>query len=234
MEHKSSKQMILSVLGILILVVAVVGVTFAFFTYSKEGSVENSITSGTLTLNYNENVNGINISNAVPISDTKALTSTTPTDYFDFTVDYNIVGSANIKYEIDLVDRTEQSTAFLGGIKKLESKNLKVALVNTDTNTRVLEPTYLSVIEKAAASNSKDGYKTYEKIVNTSGSDRYRMFMWIAETDAEGNLVSMMDVLSETETDAEGNPVVIQKGINNQTFSVKINIQAIDIANAGE
>ena len=37
MNGNSSKQVLLSVLGIAILVVAVVGVSFAFFSYTKTG-----------------------------------------------------------------------------------------------------------------------------------------------------------------------------------------------------
>lgn len=228
MEHRSSKQVILSALGILILVIAVVGVSFAFFTYNKEGTVENSIISGTLTLNYNETANGIRLTNALPVADTQALASTVATDYFDFSIDYTIVGNANIKYEIDVIDNTAQSAAFQSGIKKMDSKNLKLAITNKDTNVRVLEPTYFSQIEKTAATNSKAGYKAYEKTVSTTGADHYRMHFWIAKTDADGKEVSMVDVLSETEKNPDGTPLVVQKGINNQTFSIKVNIQAVD------
>ena len=41
MEENGSKKVLLSVLGVAILVVAVVGVSFAFFTYSKEGEKNN-------------------------------------------------------------------------------------------------------------------------------------------------------------------------------------------------
>ena len=40
MENNNSKQMILSILGVVILVVAVVGVSFAAFSYSK-GIIKN-------------------------------------------------------------------------------------------------------------------------------------------------------------------------------------------------
>ena len=37
MENSNSKQVLLSMIGIAILIIAVVGVSFAFFTYSKTG-----------------------------------------------------------------------------------------------------------------------------------------------------------------------------------------------------
>ena len=69
MKENSSKQVLLSVLGVAILVVAVVGVSFAAFSYSKTGEKVNTITTGTITMEYTEDTNGINLTNALPMSD---------------------------------------------------------------------------------------------------------------------------------------------------------------------
>ena len=64
------KKIILSVLGILMLVLVTVGVTFALFTYTKLGTTENTVTAGTLKFLYTENTGvgrGINISEAFPV-----------------------------------------------------------------------------------------------------------------------------------------------------------------------
>ena len=45
-NSNSSKQILLSVIGVAILVVAVVGVSFAFFSYTKTGSQTNTIQTG--------------------------------------------------------------------------------------------------------------------------------------------------------------------------------------------
>lgn len=52
--ENNSKQALLSIVGIAILVIAVVGVSFAFFTYSKEGGADNVITTGSIVFSYNE------------------------------------------------------------------------------------------------------------------------------------------------------------------------------------
>ena len=52
MNENSSKQVLLSVLGIAVLVVAVVGVSFAFFTYSKTGEKNNTLTTGNIFFNF--------------------------------------------------------------------------------------------------------------------------------------------------------------------------------------
>ena len=53
-EDNNSKQVLLSVLGVAILVVAVVGVSFAAFTFSQTGQKVNTISTGTITMSYSE------------------------------------------------------------------------------------------------------------------------------------------------------------------------------------
>ena len=66
MEENSSRKVLLSVLGVAILVVAVIGVSFALYSTSSTGKV-NSISTGTITMSYTEPSNGINLTNALPI-----------------------------------------------------------------------------------------------------------------------------------------------------------------------
>ncbi len=229
MNSKSSEKIIISIFIVLGLILSVVGISFAFFAYSKEGKVENTIHSGTLILNFNEHTNGIRLQNAFPISDTDALSAIDVNSYFDFSVDYTIVGQTSLTYEVDIVDITDNSL-IQSGITKLDSKNLKIALLDNSTKNTILGPSYFSDVKKVVSGNGKEGYKLYEKVVTTTGSDQYRLYMWIPEIDASGNKVSMIDIFSQTEKNEDGSFVLLQKGISNQTFSVKINIQALDTA----
>ena len=66
------KKILLSVIGILLLILVTVGVTVALFTYTRLGTTENTITTGTLKFLYTENTgvgNGISITNAFPVTD---------------------------------------------------------------------------------------------------------------------------------------------------------------------
>ena len=87
MEDNSSKKILLTVLGVAILVVAVVGISFALFTSNDNVTVENTIKSGTVTMSFSEKTNGITLSNALPMSEADALQQLTKDgDYFDFDV----------------------------------------------------------------------------------------------------------------------------------------------------
>ena len=87
--NKKSKQILFSIFGILSLLVITIGVTYAVFTYTKEGTTDNVVTSGTLKFLYTENNtngNGISITEAEPISDTKGKELVGDNNVFDFKV----------------------------------------------------------------------------------------------------------------------------------------------------
>ena len=100
MNNNSSKQILLSVLGVAILVVAVVGVSFAAFTYTSTENKENVITTGTIDFQYDETTNVISIQNAMPMSDTDGKALKEEGQKFDFSVSADIKGDAKIKYSI--------------------------------------------------------------------------------------------------------------------------------------
>ena len=59
--ENNSKQAVLSIVGIAVLVIAVVGVSFAFFTYSKTGTTNNVITAGSIVFEFTEAQNGLSL-----------------------------------------------------------------------------------------------------------------------------------------------------------------------------
>ncbi len=137
MKENNSKQVLLSVLGVAILVVAVVGVSFAAFSYSKKGEKVNTITTGTITMSYSETTNGINLTNALPMSDGVGKALSEEEQYFDFTVSANITGTTTINYAIT-ASKEEEST--------LPDTAVKVYLTDMDgtADTQILAPTKVS------------------------------------------------------------------------------------------
>lgn len=80
MEKDNKKTLILSVIGILVLVIAVVGVSFAMYSFTGSGTKVNQITTGTLTLNFDTvdkegatEQNYFTLDGEYPTSDTTAL-----------------------------------------------------------------------------------------------------------------------------------------------------------------
>ena len=73
MNSNSSKQVVLSIVGVAILVVAIVGVSFAFFTYTRTGGQNNLINTGRLTFAFEDGASTINLTNQFPMSDANGL-----------------------------------------------------------------------------------------------------------------------------------------------------------------
>lgn len=75
MEQKNnSKQILLSVLGIVILVIVVLGISFAFFSYTKTGSSNNVVQTGEVSLAFTESAT-ISLTNQFPTLDSAAVIS---------------------------------------------------------------------------------------------------------------------------------------------------------------
>ena len=84
-----ARQILLSVIGILTLIIVTVGVTYAVFSYTKLGTIDNVISTGTLKFLYTENSgngSGIAIRDALPVSDDIGKSYTKDGYVFDFKV----------------------------------------------------------------------------------------------------------------------------------------------------
>ena len=100
-QSNSSKQVLLAVVGVAILVVAIVGVSFAFFNYTRTGS-ENSITTG--QINFSTEQSMIEVSNLFPI-DASTITKDTTANVARtvVTINGNTTYANGIHYEVTAV-----------------------------------------------------------------------------------------------------------------------------------
>ena len=179
MKDNNSKQVLLSVLGVAILVVAVVGVSFAAFSYSKTGEKVNTITTGTISMNYVEDENAINLTNALPMTDDvgKALADTN--QYFDFTVSADITGTTTINYAITAAKVTPDST--------LPDDAVKVYLTDMDgtADSQILAPTKVSGLTPTTGSEPSGTpsgqFILHTGTFNATSSHDYRLRMWVAD-----------------------------------------------------
>ena len=108
-KRKKSTSLLLSILGVLSLVLITAGVTYAFFSYAKEGQTVNTIRTGTIEFAYNETDGmgqGINITNAMPTDDNTGSNLTQGANeygnLFRFTITSKTPSTAKIPYYITL------------------------------------------------------------------------------------------------------------------------------------
>ena len=180
MKDNNSKQVLLSVLGVAILVVAVVGVSFAAFQFSQSGVNQNVITTGTITMSYIENTNGINLQNAMPVADSVGMAYEGKDEYFDFTVSATINGTTTINYAITAAKISPDST--------LPDNAVKVYLtdMDADADSQVLAPTLVSDLDTVAAGDvagaTEGDYVLRRGTFKTTTTNKYRLRMWVADT----------------------------------------------------
>ena len=179
MKDNNSKQVLLSVLGVAILVVAVVGVSFAAFSYSKTGERLNTITTGTITMSYSETTNGINLTNALPMTDAVGMELKETNQYFDFTVNATISGDTTINYAVTATKEMPDSTIPDNGVK------VYLTDMDGDADTQILAPTKVSELT-ATTGSEESGTPAGQYILTTGTFDatsnhKYRLRMWVAE-----------------------------------------------------
>ena len=182
---KTRKELV--IIGLmLLLIIAIVGVSYAAFRFTGEGQRVNTITTGSITMIYEETSNTISLNGVLQTTDAtgKALN-----DYFDFTVSSQISGDVNINYEISAKDVTTSE-------RKIDGSNIKLYLTRlTDDGEEglMIPETY----NEEESSNSYTGRPSgemslYTSSMNSSESNNYRLRMWVDEDynpqDDGGNL----------------------------------------------
>ena len=176
-----NKKILLGVL-VGILLVGVVGVTYAIFSYSQVGDNQQLIT-GDIYMHYKES-NELTISNALP-SNTYDLTK-----YFEFTIDgKNTNTKYDIYYDINLLrgavpdGKTETN--------RIQDKFIKFRLtefVENETTHEMEETEIFTNKSYSDLSSSKRVHvdtiskNTREKVTHT-----YRLYMWISNEVVIGN-----------------------------------------------
>ena len=173
------KQLLLSIGLVLILVLMIVGISYAAFKFVGLGNKPNTITTGAITMEYEETTNTISMTGALPTTDATGKVRLTAGEYFDFTIKSSIQGNANINWEIAAEDITASS-------KKIDGKNIKLYLTKLDSagaETQVMAP---KVYNASTSANTKTGRPSgvmslATGTMSTSETTNYRLRMYVDE-----------------------------------------------------
>ena len=112
--NRNKKNLILGL--VLVLLLLVVGVTYAFFTY--ESGTKSDIVTGQIYMNYEE-TSTISLTGVFPETKAQALARNDENGVFEFTITGRNTSKYPVYYEIDLLEggvmtgKTEQSTRLL-------------------------------------------------------------------------------------------------------------------------
>ena len=172
------KENIVIIVALIIMVIAIIGVSYAAFNYSGLGTKVNTITTGAIKMTYTEDDNIISMSGALPTTDKTGKVRLNPGEYFDFTVSSEITGNVNINYEISAKDVTTSD-------RKIDGSNIKLYLtrLTDDGEEELMTP---ETYNEESSANDYTGrpageMSLYTSSMNSSESNRYRLRMYVTE-----------------------------------------------------
>ncbi len=179
-KNGKKKQVLLTLIAIISLIVITVGVTYAFFNYAKEGTTDNTIQTGTITFLYTEVSGvgkGISLTEAYPVADSIGKVQVGEGKIFDFKVTSTISMNSNIDYQVTARKKTDST---------LDDSSVKVYLTEVNgTEQELLLSKYSELSQTDKVDISKyDERILYEATVpaNTSNYEKnFRLRMWVSD-----------------------------------------------------
>jgi len=186
LKYKRNKKLKGIFIGIGILLVAIIGSTYAFFTYSKSLQAF-TLTSSGITASFSSGTNQINITNGYPISDEFAIAHLNELDYIDFNISGNVEDeSQGITYEIYLTEKDSNT---------LDPNYIKVYITDENgdqiLNPKAYNPKIYNSLENTTYSKDATTGKVIYKLegIPSNYSKSFRIYAWI-DKDYEQNDVS--------------------------------------------
>ena len=179
MKNKK-KQIIITLIAIISLIVITVGVTYAFFNYSRTGTTDNVVKTGGITFLYTEVSGvgkGISLTEAYPVSDSIGKVQVGEGKVFDFKVTSNISMNSSIGYQVTARKKTGSTLA---------NNAVKVYLTEVNgTEQELLLSKYSELDQTDKVDSSKfDERILYEATVpaNTANYEKnFRLRMWVSD-----------------------------------------------------
>ena len=223
----NKKQLLLSIGLVLILVLMIVGISYAAFKFTGLGNKPNTITTGAITMEYEESTNTISMTGALPTTDATGKVRLTKGEYFDFTIKSSIQGNANINWEIAAEDITASSA------KKMDGKNIKLYLTKLDSTGAEIQVMAPKVYSATTSANTKTGRPSgvmslATGTMSTSETANYRLRMYVDEDyNPQGDggglsfsvKINAYGKVKEVPTGSKMKAYVTQTDYDNENFS---------------
>lgn len=171
---ENKKTLLFSILGVILLLVVVIGVSYAMYTFSAKGSKVNQITTGTISVSYTE-ASQVTLTNAYPSTD--AAGSTVAGHDLVFTVTGSITGSTSVKYDLALANITPGATLTAEHIKFNLKKGTTYLLGTANTGV-----TIASRADKKGTLIDTGYLLDTDTLTSTKTGATYTLRAWVADT----------------------------------------------------
>lgn len=166
-----SREIVTSMLGIMILILLLFSTSYAVFVESIDGSKINSLTTGYLSLNYtNSDSNIVTLANSLPISDEVGKYDITSGKLFEFSVSNDFMKNINYKIIIEEI------------VSEVDIEYLKIYL--TDDNNNILgqlndDVNVLSSFETTDLANERVIYNGV--LTGKDDVKKFKLKVWVSD-----------------------------------------------------
>ena len=178
--NKEKLKNILTISFSIIMLIMVVEISYAAFQFKGPGNKLNTITTGAISMSYEESENSINLTGALPTTQATGKKRLKDGEYFDFTVKSSIRGNMDINYEI--VAKEEDGNTF-------DSNNIYYYLTKVNSNgaeTEVMAPRkyYAEKEENVYTGRPAGVFSMFTGNLAEQGETTitYRLRLWVDET----------------------------------------------------
>ena len=178
--NREKLKNILTISFSLIMLIMVVEISYAAFQFKGPGNKLNTITTGAISMSYEESENSINLIGALPTTQTTGKKRLKDGEYFDFTIKSSIRGNIDINYEI--VAKEEDGNTF-------SSSNIYYYLTKVNSNgseTEVMAPRkyYAEKEENVYTGRPAGVFSMFIGNLAEQGETTitYRLRLWVDET----------------------------------------------------
>ena len=187
------KGNLIIVVLLLSMITIFLGFSAAIFFYLGKGTTNNVIQTGRIVFSYSdadigsEDGNGIDIVNALPMSDASGKILSSPKEYFDFTISASTTNT-DLVYEI-VANKQEDSTMNEGVVKIYLTEFNGNTEVETPITGGNVTPTYAELSD--TNNNLLEGKTIYYGTVNAGEvayGKKFRLRMWIDNRATENEV----------------------------------------------
>ena len=193
---KKSTKITLLVAGALIILVGIIGITYAFFSTGGSQEQANTFTSGCLNISLTDASSSINLTNTYPITDVEGLETTS----YDFNITNTCETSTNYSINLESLNQV---------VNSLSADYIKVAL-SSDTVGNVISMLSDNTSVTPEIDGAYESYNLYTGILEASEEKTYHLKLWIdydATVEQAANKVyqSKINVIANPETQVVDN-----------------------------
>ena len=169
------KDLILISIGLALLIILTVSLSYALYSFTGSGTKENIITTGSINVTFSEK-NNIKLENRYPETDSEGLNNTDTNSQMTFTVSSNISGDTKVNYALGITDIKEGTSLTEEYVKIYLKKGNSVVAGFTENKGEVL-----SNFKNKYVENAIDSHVLLTDVISGSEVHTYTLKAWIDE-----------------------------------------------------